>query len=271
MWPHKNHKNLVKSIKLLKEKGIVVNVVLSGDSNSKNGDIVKEMIHQYNLQNQFTLVGIVNEAELYNLYKNSQGVVIPTLYEAGSFPLVESILMEIPVICSNITSLPETIGNQEFIFDPNSVENIGLGGAILNLNPQSRFLMLMGKLTQSILPFIWIYTFFAYFIRPYKAHRKSRALFIKEAKKISHNEFKRWYRLTATILPVLKRIRDKEMRTPILYIMGSHDYMFLPFVKKIVALHRSSSLITVANSGHVVNIDQPEEFNIQLLSFLLSD
>ena len=153
----------------------------------------------------------------------------------------------------------------------NRVEKIGLGGAILNLNPQSRFLMLMGKLTQSILPFIWIYTFFAYVIMPYKAHRKSRALFIKEAKKISHNEFKRWYRLTATILPVLKRIRDKEMRTPILYIMGSHDYMFLPFVKKIVALHRSSSLITVANSGHVVNIDQPEEFNIQLLSFLLSD
>jgi len=138
MWPHKNHKNLVKSIKLLKEKGIVVNVVLSGDSNSKNGDIVKEMIHQYNLQNQFTLVGIVNEAELYNLYKNSQGVVIPTLYEAGSFPLVESILMEIPVICSNITSLPETIGNQEFIFDPNSVENIAKKIELLWINENYR-------------------------------------------------------------------------------------------------------------------------------------
>lgn len=151
------------------------------------------------------------------------------------------------------------------------VEKIGLGGAILNLNLQSRFLMILGKLTQSILPFIWIYTFFAYVIMPYKAHRKSRALFIKEAKKISHNEFKRWYRLTASILPVLKRIRNKEVKTPILYIMGSQDYMFLPFVKKFVAMHQTSSLITVANSGHVVNIDQPDEFNNQLLSFLLSD
>mgnify|MGYP000645585168 FL=1 len=96
------------------------------------------MIHQYNLQNQFTLVGIVNEAELYNLYKNSQGVVIPTLYEAGSFPLVESILMEIPVICSNITSLPETIGNQEFIFDPNSVENIAKKIELLWINENYR-------------------------------------------------------------------------------------------------------------------------------------
>ena len=153
----------------------------------------------------------------------------------------------------------------------NRIEKIGLGGAIINLNLQSRFLMFMGKMTQSILPFICIYTYFAYVIMPYKAHRKSRALFIKEAKKISHNEFKRWYKLTSKVLPLLKRIRDEEVITPILYIMGSQDYMFLPFVKKIVCLHRSSSLVTLTNSGHVVNIDQPEEFNSKLLFFLLND
>ena len=131
--------------------------------------------------------------------------------------------------------------------------------------------MIMGKLTQSILTFIWIYTFFAYVIMPYKAHRKSRALFIKEAKRMSHNEFRRWYRLTATILPVLKKIRGKEVKTPILFIMGSQDYMFLPYVRKFVDLHKTSRLITLVNSGHVVNIDQPEEFNAQLLSFLLKD
>jgi pimeloyl-ACP methyl ester carboxylesterase len=151
------------------------------------------------------------------------------------------------------------------------VEKIGLGGAILNLNLQSRLLMFLGKLTQSILPFIWIYTFFAYVIMPYKAHRHSRALFIKEAKKLSQNEFKRWYKLTANILPLLERIRKHEVLAPTLYIMGKEDYMFLPFVKEIVQLHQSSSLITVLNSGHVVNIDQPELFNKHLLKFLLKD
>ena len=71
----------------------------------------------------------------------------------------------------------------------NRVEKIGLGGAILNLNFQSRLLMFLGNLTQSILPFIWIYTFFAYVIMPYRNHRKSRVLFIREAKKISQNVF----------------------------------------------------------------------------------
>ena len=153
----------------------------------------------------------------------------------------------------------------------NRVEKIGLGGAILNLNLQSRFLMFMGKFTQSILPFIWIYTFFAYVIMPYKAHRKSRVLFIKEAKKISHAEFGRWYKLTATILPVLAKIRAKQIKAPTLYIMGIQDYMFLPFVKKIIMIHQNATMIILPGSGHVVNIDQPDLFNDNLLNFFLED
>ena len=153
----------------------------------------------------------------------------------------------------------------------NRVEKIGLGGAILNLNLQSRFLMFMGKLTQSVFPFIWIYTFFAYVIMPYKAHRKSRALFIKEAKKISHAEFRRWYKLTATILPVLAKIRAQHLKPPTLYIMGIQDYMFLPFVKKIIMIHQNATMIILPGSGHVVNIDQPDLFNDNLLNFFLED
>lgn len=161
---------------------------------------------------------------------------------------------------------------QKMLFKYQSrVEKIGLGGAILNLNFQSRVLMFFGNLTQSILPFIWIYTFFAYVIMPYRNHRKSRALFIREAKKLSQNEFKRWYKLTKKILPLLEKIRSYKLKTPVLYIMGKEDYMFLPFVKEIVQAHESSFLITLSDSGHVVNIDQPEQFNNNLLTFLLKD
>lgn len=161
---------------------------------------------------------------------------------------------------------------QKMLFKYQSrVEKIGLGGAILNLNFQSRVLMFFGNLTQSILPFIWIYTFFAYVIMPYRNHRKSRALFIREAKKLSQNEFKRWYKLTKKILPLLEKIRSYKVKTPVLYIMGKEDYMFLPFVKEMVQAHESSSLIALSDSGHVVNIDQPEQFNNNLLTFLLKD
>ena len=116
----------------------------------------------------------------------------------------------------------------------NRVEKIGLGGAILNLNFQSRLLMFLGNLTQSILPFIWIYTFFAYVIMPYRNHRKSRVLFIREAKKISQNEFKRWYKLTEKILPLLEKIRSCKVKTPVLYIMGSQRTIcFCPLLRRL--------------------------------------
>ena len=52
--------------------------------------------------------------------------------------------------------------------------------------------------------------------------------------------------------------------------MGSEDYMFLPGVKKIAKEHKRAKLSVIRNSGHVVNIDQPEEFNIRTISFIRS-
>lgn len=124
-WKHKNHKKLVEAIHFLKiNKGIKVNLILSGDNKNYEGPNINDLIKNLDIEDQIKTVGIVDEVTLYNLYKNTLGVVVPTLYEAGSFPLMESILLQVPVICSNITSLPETIGNDKFIFNPNSVEDI---------------------------------------------------------------------------------------------------------------------------------------------------
>ena len=150
----------------------------------------------------------------------------------------------------------------------NRVEKIGLGGAILNLNLQSRFLMFMGKLTQSVLPFIWIYTFFAYVIMPNKNHRESRSLFVNEAKKLYQKEFKKWFQLTSELVPLLKFFRQIEVKIPTLYVMGSEDYMFLPSVRNVVGEHLSSQLQVIHNCGHVVNVDSPKTFNSKMFEFL---
>lgn len=154
---------------------------------------------------------------------------------------------------------------------PDRMTKMVLAGAILDLNLQSRFLMLMGKLTQSILPFIWIYTVLAYVVMPYKNHRKSRSIFIREAKKLSHNEFVRWYKLTANIRPLLKGFRKVEVKIPTLYIMGSEDYLFLPFVKEIIKIQKNATLLILSKCGHVVNVEKPEQFNRGLLQYLHLD
>ena len=44
--------------------------------------------------------------------------------------------------------------------------------------------------------------------------------------------------------------------------MGSEDYMFLESIKHVTKEHKNSKLIIVEDSGHVVNVDKPKEFNI---------
>ncbi|MGB1210172.1 MAG: alpha/beta hydrolase, partial [Lacinutrix venerupis] len=55
---------------------------------------------------------------------------------------------------------------------------------------------------------------------------------------------------------------------PTLYIMGEQDHLFLPSVKNIVAKHLKSTLLIIENCGHVVNVEQPETFNIQTIKFI---
>lgn len=124
-WKHKNHLFLLDALAWVRDKfDVKINVVFTGNFNSENGKSVIDKSEQMKLENQVTFLGVVEENILYSLYKKAVGVVIPTLYEAGSFPLMESILLNVPVICSNVTSLPETIGNEKFVFDPKDINDI---------------------------------------------------------------------------------------------------------------------------------------------------
>lgn len=124
-WKHKNHQKLIEAIYILKtEKNLNVNLILTGDYEKNQGPCIADLIVKYKLESQVKMLGIVDEQTLYTLYIKSLGVVIPTLYEAGSFPLMESIFLEVPVICSNVTSLPETIGDVNYIFNPNSIDEL---------------------------------------------------------------------------------------------------------------------------------------------------
>lgn len=118
-WQHKNHINLFNALKILKDHNNKVNLVCTGLQTNYFTKIENE-ITALGIQDNVKLLGIVPEKDLIRLYYSTKLVVIPTLYEAGSGPLFEAMRYNIPVICSNVTSLPESISDNEFVFDPNS-------------------------------------------------------------------------------------------------------------------------------------------------------
>ncbi len=122
-WPHKNHINLISAIDKIKKLGIEINLVCTGNRTDFYSEI-ETKIKEHRLEDLIKFLGIVPEEDLIGLYKNSELVVIPTLYEAGSGPLYEAMRYKVPVICASTTSLPETIADERFVFNPKDVDEL---------------------------------------------------------------------------------------------------------------------------------------------------
>jgi pimeloyl-ACP methyl ester carboxylesterase len=148
------------------------------------------------------------------------------------------------------------------------VKSMVMGGAIMKLNLRSQILMRLGVVFKSIVPYIWLYKFFAFVIMPNKNHRESRLLFVREAKKLYQKEFIRWFKLTSEINPLLRFFRAVDIKIPTYYIMGGEDYLFLPTIKKVVDSHIASTLFVIENCGHVVNVEEPMVFNEKVINYL---
>ncbi len=98
--------------------------------------------------------------------------------------------------------------------NPDRVESMIMGGAIMKLNLRSQILMRLGIVFKSIVPYLWIYKFFAFVIMPNRNHRESRLLFVREAKKLYQKEFIRWFKLTSEINPLLRFFRSGDIKIP---------------------------------------------------------
>ena len=69
----------------------------------------------------------MSDETLRALYELSDGLVTPTLYEAGSFPVFEAMMVGRPVACSRIPPLVEQLerdGAEAELFDLNDPADI---------------------------------------------------------------------------------------------------------------------------------------------------
>lgn len=75
-------------------------------------------------RNRLIFCGRVPDADLVALYNMASLFVFPSKYEGFGFTPLEAMACSVPTIGSNSSSIPEVIGLEEALFDPNSVESI---------------------------------------------------------------------------------------------------------------------------------------------------
>ena len=124
-WEHKNHLRLLQAIAYLRDQhNIRVNLVCSGARSSKFWPKIEACLQELALADQVQFLGLIPHQHLRAVYRLSQFVIVPTLFEAASAPVFEAWQEGVPVACSNVTSLPEQVADAALLFNPFSIEEI---------------------------------------------------------------------------------------------------------------------------------------------------
>ncbi|MDI3545105.1 MAG: hypothetical protein PWP68_522 [Rikenellaceae bacterium] len=123
-WYHKNHIRLIQALKNIKQDyKIEIPLVLVGSPKESYKKIM-DFINKSNMSNQIYSLGYVSDIEIVALYKKAVALVYPSLFGPTNIPPLEAMVLGTPVLCSNIFSMPEQIGNAGLLFDPFNVEDI---------------------------------------------------------------------------------------------------------------------------------------------------
>jgi glycosyltransferase involved in cell wall biosynthesis len=122
-WPHKNHTNLFRAVKICQEAGVNVRVVCSGRILNRFPD-PNETAESLGISSNVVTLGHVGQELLFLLYEYARAVIIPTMFEAASFPIYEAQSKKKAVACSFVTSLPEQVGDSAVLFDPDDPAQI---------------------------------------------------------------------------------------------------------------------------------------------------
>jgi len=79
---------------------------------------LRERICQMGLEEWIILPGYLLDDELVALLESCQALIFPSLFEGSGTPVLEAMAFGKPVLCSNVTSLPEVAGDAALYFHP---------------------------------------------------------------------------------------------------------------------------------------------------------
>ncbi len=127
--PHKNIGRIIEAFSALKTelkkegKFPDLRLIIIGDDISRHPDLRRTVIKS-GVQNDVRFLGFVPIEVLRTFYDVAKIFVFPSLYEGFGLPPLEAMAHGTPVVCSNISSLPEVVGNAAVLVNPENVFDI---------------------------------------------------------------------------------------------------------------------------------------------------
>ncbi|MGE5341003.1 MAG: glycosyltransferase family 4 protein [Candidatus Omnitrophota bacterium] len=87
-------------------------------------DAIFKRIVDYGLEERVVVTGYVDEEVKRSLLMHAFAFVYPSFYEGFGLPILEAMIVGVPVITGNLSSLPEVAGDAALLVNPNNCEEI---------------------------------------------------------------------------------------------------------------------------------------------------
>ncbi|WP_158299351.1 glycosyltransferase family 4 protein [Paenibacillus antri] len=122
--PRKNYRLLLEAYaKIVREYSETRPLFIAGGKGWLENDI-QARVQELGIQDKVNFLGYVSDEELSVLYNLCFAFVYPSHYEGFGLPVLEAMSFGAPVITSNVTSIPEVIGDAGILMDPNSSDSL---------------------------------------------------------------------------------------------------------------------------------------------------
>jgi glycosyltransferase involved in cell wall biosynthesis len=128
----KNVASLVQAFSIVAQADDDVTLIIGGRLPDRDDPVLydpRPLVEELRLTDYVQFIGWVNEAHSPALYRGAACAVFPSTYEGFGLPVLEALACGTPLVTSNVSSLPELLGDAGFAIGPYDVD--ALAGAIL--------------------------------------------------------------------------------------------------------------------------------------------
>jgi glycosyltransferase involved in cell wall biosynthesis len=129
---HKNVPRLVEAFAVVRDQLAShpvykdLRLVIIGDTISEH-PAVRQAVIKSRVENVVRFLGFVPFDTLRCFYESAAGFVFPSRYEGFGLPPLEAMACGTPVVTSNVSSLPEVVGDAAVLVNPENVFDIARG------------------------------------------------------------------------------------------------------------------------------------------------
>ena len=112
----------LKALKDLKSDFPEMHLIVIG-SIKENGH-TQRLINELDIKDSVFFKSNITKAKITELYSTSSIAIVSSLYEGFGYPVIEAMSCEVPLIATNISSIPELVDDYATLVDPKSYKMI---------------------------------------------------------------------------------------------------------------------------------------------------